>query len=365
MKNTGNISLTKRDLLRSAGLLAGVGAVSSVMPGLFVSSAKAAELSGEVNLVTWPNYAVQENLDAFKAKTSVIVNIIVGGSTGEFQSKLQIGSTGWDVLVANNLSVPVFKELGLIKEIDLTRLPKFHMASVSQRFMAPGLVDGKVYGIPKDWGTSGFVVNTEKASLPKSWKEFFDMAMGPLSGRVIIPDDQLAAIGIALKYFGHAFSSVDEKELAQAEELLIKVKPHLFAINTDYQPSMRNGDAWMAAAWSGDAMQLNRDNPKMIYGFGDEGNEVWGDYYMIPEDSQNLDAAYALLDFFLTPEINVKEILHTGYASTDSRTDALLPRKILDNPIVYPPAATPLEFNTSAAMISAQRAEIYASFKAA
>jgi spermidine/putrescine transport system substrate-binding protein len=355
--------ITKRDFLRVAGTGLGAGVAAGVMP--FRPQPARAALSGTVNLVTWPNYAVQENLDSFSAKTGVKVNVIVGSSTGEFQAKMQIGSTGWDVLVANNLSVPVFKQLNLIQEIDTKRLPNFDIGSVGKRYMGPGLVEGKVCGIPKDWGTSGFVVNSEKAQAPTSWKEFFDLAMGPLSGRVIIPDEQLSAIGCALKYFGYPFGSVDAKQLADAEKLLMQVKPHLFAINTDYQPPMRNGDAWLAAAWSGDAMQLNRDNKKMVYGFGKEGNEIWGDYYMIPQDTQNPDAAYALLDFLLTPENNKKEIVFTGYASTDSRTDALLPKEILDNPIIYPPSTVPFEFNTSAAMIDAGRAEIYARFKAA
>ena len=38
---------------------------------------------------------------------------------------------------------------------------------------------------------------------------------------------------------GYDFNSINAEELAKAEELLIKVKPHLFAINSDYQPSMR------------------------------------------------------------------------------------------------------------------------------
>ena len=39
-------------------------------------------------------------------------------------------------------------------------------------------------------------------------------------------------------------------ELAKAEELLLKVKPHLFAITSDYQPAMRDGDAWMTMCWT-------------------------------------------------------------------------------------------------------------------
>ena len=53
----------------------------------------------------------------------------------------------------------------------------------------------------------------------------------------MVHDYQLTTIGNALKYYGYSFNSNDEKELAEAEKLLIAAKPHLFGINSDYQPS--------------------------------------------------------------------------------------------------------------------------------
>ena len=93
----------------------------------------------------------------------------------------------------------------------------------------------------------------------------------------MVHDYQLTTIGNALKYFGYSFNSLDEKELADAEKLLIAVKPHLFGINSDYQPSMRNGDAWMSVCWTDDATQLHRDIPEMQYVLGKEGGEIWTD----------------------------------------------------------------------------------------
>ena len=78
------------------------------------------------------------------------------------------------------------------------------------------------------------------------------------SGRTIVHDYQLTTIGSALNAFGYSFNSVDEKELADAEKLLIDVKPHLFAITSDYQPGMRNGDAWLTICWSGDGKQRSQ-----------------------------------------------------------------------------------------------------------
>jgi len=69
----------------------------------------------------------------------------------------------------------------------------------------------------------------------------------------------------------------------------------------------------------------------------------------------------------LTPAINAKEILAHGAPSTDSRTNALLPKSLLENPILYPAKEllSPLEFGAAETLTSPARAEIMARFKAA
>jgi spermidine/putrescine transport system substrate-binding protein len=183
----------------------------------------------------------------------------------------------------------------------------------------------------------------------------------------MVHDYQLTTIGNALKYFGHSFNSNDEKELAEAEKLMIESKPHLFAINSDYQPSMRNGDAWVSVCWTGDAVQLHRDLPEMSYVLGKEGGEIWTDYYAVPKGAPNREAAYALIDYLLTPEINAKEVQAHGYPSTDARTNKLVPKEMLENPILYPAAEllSPLEFGAAATLTNPLRAEIMARFKSA
>ena len=159
--------------------------------------------------------------------------------------------------------------------------------------------------------------------------------------------------------------NIERKE--RLEALLIDAKPHLYAINSDYQPPLRNGDAWMSMCWTGDGTQLNRDLPEMEYVLGKEGGEIWTDFYAIPKEAANKAAAYALINYLETPEINAKEVMAHGYPSTDSRVSPLLPKEILNNPIVYPAKEllTPLEFGAAATLTDPNRAELMARFKSA
>jgi spermidine/putrescine transport system substrate-binding protein len=283
-------------------------------------------------------------------------------------AKLQAGSTGWDVFVPTNYTISTYKKLDLIEPLDLKMLPNYDQSTQDPRFLGPGTIEGVVYAVPKDWGTTGFAINTKHVPQnPKSWREFWDLTQGPLTGRVMVHDYQLTTIGNALKYYGHSFNSNDPKELEEAEKLMLASKPHLFGINSDYQPSMRNGDAWMTVCWTGDATQMHRDMPEIEYVLGKEGGEIWVDHYAVPKGAPNREAAYALIDYLLTPDINAKEVQAHGYPSTDARTNKLVPKEMLDNPILYPAKELldPLEFGAAETLTNPLRAEIMARFKAA
>ncbi len=362
-----NGSVSRRHFLGVTGLGLATAVLGSAVPGLRPRKAYAA-LSGTVNFTTWPSYFAQENLDNFTKNTGVKINVAVFGSNEEMLAKLQAGSTGWDVFVPTNYTISTYKELGLVEALDLKRLPNYDPTTQEQRFTAEGVIDGNVYAVPKDWGTTGFVYNSKSVTQkPASWKEFWDLTQGALTGRVMVHDYQLTTIGNALKYFGYSFNSNDEKQLAEAEKLLIACKPHLFGINSDYKPSLASGDAWMSVCWTGDAVQLKRDMPEMEYMLGKEGGEIWSDFYAIPKSAPNPDAAYALVDFLLTPAINAIEVQAHGYPSTDSRCNALVPKEMLENPILYPAseALSPLEFGAAATLVNPLRAEIMARFKSA
>lgn len=362
-------SVSRRHFLGVTGLGLATAVLGSAMPGLGARRAFAAgELGDTLNFTTWPNYFDQANLDQFTKDTGVNVNVTVFGSNEEMLAKLQAGGTGWDVFVPTNYTISTYQSLGLIEQLDLSKIPNFDESTHDARFIGEAKIDGNIYAVPKDWGTTGYVVNTDKVKGEMvSWRQFWDRTRDDLSGRVMVHDYQLTTIGNALKYFGYSFNSVDPNELAEAEKLLIESKPHLFAINSDYQPAMRAGDAWVSVCWTGDASQLKRDMPEMHYVLGKEGGEIWTDFYAIPTGAPNSAAAYAFINFMLDPQVNSREVLAHGYPSTDSKTNALLPKEVLNDPILYPAQEllSALEFGAATTLTDPLRAEIMARFKSA
>jgi spermidine/putrescine transport system substrate-binding protein len=362
-------SVSRRHFLGVTGLGVATAVMASAMPGLRPSRAYAGEIGDRVVLATWPNYHDQANFDSFTETTGASVQVNVFGSNEEMLAKLQAGGSGWDVFVPTNYTITTYVSEDLIEPLDLSMLPNYQADAFEPRFSDAGTVDGTVYAVPKNWGTTGFVMNTKHSggTAYTTWKEFWDKTKTDFSGRTMVHDYQLTTIGNALKYFGYSFNSVALNELADAEKLLLEVKPHLFAINSDYQPSLRNGDAWMSMCWTGDGKQLNTDMPEMAYVLGKEGGEIWSDYYAVPKGAPHRDAAYALINFLLDPAVNAKEVLAHGYPVADSRTNALLPKELLEDPILYPAKELldALEFGAAATLTDPNRAELLARFKSA
>jgi spermidine/putrescine transport system substrate-binding protein len=362
-------SVSRRHFLGVTGLGTAMAVLGAAMPSMMPKPAHAAsDLGDRLVFSTWPNYHNPANIETFTADTGVNIQVNAFGSNEEMLAKLQAGATGWDVFVPTNYTISNYVELDIIRELDLSRLPNHDPSSQNPMFADPATVNGKVYAVLKNWGTTGMVYNSSKlTTAPTSWKDFFDITMGEGSGHTIVHDYQLTTIGAALCALGYSFNSIDAGELAEAEKLLIDSKPHLFAITSDYQPGMRSGDGWMSICWNGDGLQLNKDLPEMRYTLATDGGEIWSDFYCIPKEAPHVDAAYAFINFLLDPEVQVLEFESHGYATGDSRVAALLPAETADNEILFPATElmNGLEFGAAETLTDPLRAELIARFKSA
>ena len=362
-------SVSRRHFLGVTGLGTAAAVLGTAVPGLRPSRAQAQDIGDRVVLATWPNYHDPANFEVFTDKTGAFCQVNVFGSNEEMLAKLQAGGSGWDVFVPTNYTITTYVGEDLIEPLDVSKLPNYDASAMDPRFSDAGTVDGTLYAVPKNWGTTGYAVNTSHdGGRPfTTWRDFWDRTMDDFSGRTMVHDYQLTTIGNALKYFGYSFNSVDPAELADAERLLLDAKPHLFAITSDYQPAMRSGDAWMTICWTGDGKQLNTDMPEIDYVLGREGGELWSDYYAIPKGAPHREAAYALINHLIDPGVNAKEVMAHGYPVADARTNALLPDEILNDPILYPAAELldALEFGAAATLTDPNRAELLARFKSA
>ena len=210
----------------------------------------------------------------------------------------------------------------------MTPVPRTRFSPIPRRS------DGKVYAVLKNWGTTGFVVNTKKiTSGPKSWKDFFDVTMGEGSGHTIVHDYQLTTIGAALCALGYSFNSIDEGELAAAEKLLIDVET---ASVCDYL-GLSAGYAqrrWVDVdllEWRWPATQ-QADMPEMEYVIASTTVARSGRTSIAFQRMPHIwKRPIPSSTSCWTPIIQVREFASHGYATGDSRVEAMLPANTADN----------------------------------
>jgi spermidine/putrescine transport system substrate-binding protein len=75
------------------------------------------------------------------------------------------------------------------------------------------------------------------------------------------------------------------------------------------------GDVWLAQVYSGDGMQLMRDNPDFKYVETNEGGILWVDNLTIPQLSKNKEMAHQFIDYILRPEVEEQIVKDLFYSS--------------------------------------------------
>ena len=379
--------IDRRTFLKASGLGLAAAVIAACTPGSSAKPTAAAgggeptaadwsppsgvDLGKTLYITTWPNYHNPRTIEIFTALTGVAVELNPLGSNEEMLAKLLIGGTGWDVLVPTNYTFETYGNKGLLEPLNMAMLPHLDTSRYDQKLLANAEYPAgskTLFGFNKDWGTTGYTYNKKHVTKPMaSWKDFFDLAQTDYSGKVVIHDYQLTSIGNALVYHGYSFNSVAEAELAKAEELLIAVKPHLFAITSDYQPPMRNEDAWVAMTWTNDGAQLHSDIPDIEYVIGSDGGEIWSDFYAVVAGAAHREAAYAFLDFMAVPKVQAFDAAFHKAPLVDSAGIALQTEEVRSNKITYPDAGqlTNLEFGTAELLTNQARADLWARFKSA
>jgi spermidine/putrescine transport system substrate-binding protein len=343
------------------------GGAPSTAPSTAASAPASAALGDALTLATWPNYHSQDVLDAFTADTGVAINVAVYGSTEEMEAKIRAGNSGIDVVVPSNYAIEGWVADNLIEPIDYAKLPDFVKADWNALFMDQAFDKGNTHSIPKNWGTTGIAFRSSKVSPDvTSWKQFFEVAGTTYAGKTLIVDHQISSFGSASVAMGYSLNTIDPTEMAAVEAMLTALKPKLFAISSDVQPPLRALDTWLSVAWTGDGVQVGRDNEDARYLVATDGGELWIDSYTVAADAPHREAAYAFLNYITQPDQAAAETEFCLFPHANDKATALLPAEIKDNAVIYPPADSlaKLEYAVNATYNSAERAEAWARIKA-
>ncbi len=284
--------------------------VLMVMGSVLYAQASAETKNPVLRIITWSGYAPQELLDKFTEETGYKVEVTLSNNE-EMISKLRATrGGGFDLAQPSQDRISsVVEQYAIYQPIDYARIETEQIdASLLEAVKKNTLVDGESYAVPHVYGTEGLVVNKALAPDVKDFKDLLDPKYaGRVSYRLKRPT--LIGMGFSLGYDPFALYNDPEAYqdfLDEMEKVLIAGKPSVKKTYWDngdqLLQSLRSEEVWAASAWEQAGWKLHAENPNIDYIAPTSGALAWVDTFAIPAKSENLDAAYAYINFMLEPE---------------------------------------------------------------
>jgi spermidine/putrescine-binding protein len=241
--------------------------------------------------------------------------------------------------------VAMMVEEDMLAEIDHSRLE--NLGNLDPTFTNADFDPNMEHCLPYFWGTTGIGFNWyDWDEAPDSWADIFDPELaGNFSGQISLLDDMREVFGSALIYLGYSAGTTDEAELAEARDLVLGIKEHLYSFESDtYEDLLLTGETSLAQVWNGDLLAAAEEDENLDYVTPKEGAVMWVDNLCVPkeagEDSERMDRVYKWLDYLNRPEINAQNTNWVWYASPNSAAEPLIDPEILEWEAVYPSAET-------------------------
>ena len=333
------------------------------------SMAPVGDIESELFIYNWSDYIAPENIAAFEAAHGTTITYDTFANNDELLAKLQAGASGYDLACPTAEYLVPMIEGGFIDKLDMSRIPNMSL-------MDPALLSQKwdpnnEYHVPKDYGTTGILVRKKIVTEPvTSWREFFDLAKGKYSGRVVMVDSLGDVLVMPLKMLGYSLNETDPAKLDEARALLLELAPHILALDSDtYQDKLATEEAVLCLGWTGPLLEL-RANPETAdteYVVPSEGTLFWLDAWVKLADAPHPNASYEWLNWIQEPEVQAAETEYTGYATPNLEAKKLVSQELLDDPAIFPPesAMGGLEGADPDATSDATRIAVWSEFKSA
>jgi spermidine/putrescine transport system substrate-binding protein len=265
------------------------------------------EASGVLNISNWPFYIDRKTVPEFEMESGLKVkyNEDVNDNTEFFakvQPQLQQGDSGGrDIMVVTSFMAKKMYDLGYLQKLDQDALePAF--ANLKPALRSPSVDPEREYSLPWQSGMTGLVVNTAEAPDVKSINDLFDPRY---KGKVEMLTEMRDTVPLVLKGMGIAPEDATEEDWTAAidkiREAATSGQIRRFTGN-DYTKDLANGDVIAVIGWSGDAIQLQADNPEIEFVMPEEGCMLWSDEMVIPVGAPNPTAAYEFMNYVYEPE---------------------------------------------------------------
>ena len=328
--------------------------------------------SGKLRVSNWPLYMADGFVAAFQTATGLTVDYREDFNDNEewfaknkepLSRKQDIGA---DLVVPTQFMAARLIGLGWLNPISDARW-------TNKKNMRPDLLnakadEGRKYTAPYMSGMVGIAYN--RAATNRDITKIDDMWDPAFKGKVSLFSDIQDGLGMIILSQG---GSVESPSLESVNKAVDLVKEHKdkgqirrFTGN-DYADDLAAGNIIVAQAYSGDVVQLQKDNPDLKFVVPESGGTSFVDTMVIPYTTQNQNAAEEWINFIYDPANYAKLIAATRYVPVLSdMTDELtkIDPELAKNPLINPPKETLAKLKAWAPLTDEQTQEFNKAYAA-
>jgi spermidine/putrescine transport system substrate-binding protein len=298
-------------------------------------AAPMAQAEGVLQLFNWGNYTSPELLAKFEAETGIKVTVTDYDSNDTALAKIEAGGHGFDLVVPSANYIPIFRDKGLIQELDLSRLANH--GNIAPEWQNVDWDPGRKFSVPWQWGSTGIAVNTSVYKGDVNTSAVFLEVPEELKGKINVVPEMNDIVNLAIMYVGGSPCTEDTEVLKKARDALLAAKPDWIAMDYGATERLSNNDWAASVNWNGSTMRARLANPDVVYGYPKEGYPLFMDSVSILSDAQNVDEAYKFLDFIMVPENAAMISAFARYANGIAGSDAFMPEDMKTAPEVVTP----------------------------
>ncbi len=316
----------------ATAMLAGCGGEPTVAgAGKSDPSYPTSSITGTIRLYSYEDGYDADYLQSFHEKyPNITLDTASFGSNEEAIAKVKAGFHADVINTCVDEGAQEAVEKGIYAPLDTARLENWNDIWPAMKEM-PGVVyDGKFYVVPVDAGTGGLIYNADTiTTAPTSWKDLFDKKY---RGRAALEDNAVTAIDIGALASGITDPlNIDAAQLDSVKNFLIDNRSQFrtwWGDPGEIAALIKSGEVDIASGYTNIVKDLQADGVNVQFATAKEGKTLWTCGYGISSTiaSENVDAAYALLNWYTSLPAQVYEATNWNYMTSNKGiVDAVTP----------------------------------------
>lgn len=288
-----------------------------------------------VNVFVWADYIPQQVIQLFEQQTGIKVNLSEFDSNEDLYAKLKADPhSGYDVIVPSSYYIQRMVKAGMLRKIN-------HQALTNAHYLNPLLLNksfdpGNQYSFPYLWGSTGIVVDKRYWN-PNTIHRWSDLWQPRFKNQLLMYNDPREVFAMAFIVLGRSINERDPHYIKQAYEKLRQLQPNVRIYSTDAATNvLADDDVTVGMAETGDVIRARLANSHLAFIYPQDGFAVWEDCVAIPRYAPHYQNALKFINFLMRPKIGVMISMVQGYSSPNLKTRQLLPKRMRDDPLMYP-----------------------------